>query len=46
METIEKGKIPMVVHGTEAATETEQTPGMERKPAIHKSSVGASKIWF
>ena len=42
----EKGQIPMVVHGTEPADQTAQTPGMERKPAIHKSSVGASKIWF
>lgn len=40
------GKVPMVVHGTEPASQTLQTPGMERKPAIHKSSVGASKIWF
>ena len=40
------GKIPMVVHDTEPASQTLQTPGMERKPAIHKSSVGASKIWF
>ena len=40
------GKVPMAVHGTEPASQTLQTPGMERKPAIHKSSVGASKIWF
>ena len=40
------GKVPMVVHGTAPASQTLQTPGMERKPAIHKSSVGASKIWF
>ena len=46
MAANQKGQIPMVVHGTESAAETAQTPGMERKPAIHKSSVGASKIWF
>ena len=46
MATTSKGQIPMVVHGTEPATRTAQTPGMERKPAIHKTSVGASKIWF
>ena len=46
MAANQKGQIPMVVHGTEPAAETAQTPGMERTPAIHKSSVGASKIWF
>ena len=46
MAANQKGQIPMVVHGTEPAAETAQTPGMERNPAIHKSSVGASKIWF
>ena len=40
------GKIPKVVHGTQPASETAQTPGMERRPAITKTSVGASKIWF
>ena len=46
MSNAPKGDIPMVVHGTEPGSQTTQTPGMERKPAIHKSSVGASKIWF
>ena len=46
MSNAPKGAIPMVVHGTEPGSQTTQTPGMERKPAIHKSSVGASKIWF
>ena len=45
MSNTPKGDIPMVVHGTEPGSQTTQTPGMERKPAIHKSSVGASKIW-
>ena len=40
------GKIPKVVHGTQPSSETAQTPGMERRPAITKTSVGASKIWF
>ena len=40
------GTVPKVVHGTQPASETAQTPGMERRPAIHKGSVGASKIWF
>ena len=40
------GKVPKVVHGTQSASETAQTPGMERRPAIHKASAGASKIWF
>ena len=40
------GKVPKVIHGTQASSQTAQTPGMERRPAIHKASVGASKIWF
>ena len=39
-------KVPTVVHGTRPPSETAQTPGMERRPAIDASSVGASKIWF
>ena len=38
-------KAPSVVHGTEPASETAQTPGMERRAAIHKGSVDASKLW-
>ena len=41
-----EGNVPKVIHGTQPASETTQTPGMERRPAIHKASVGASKIWF
>ena len=40
------GKVPKVINGTLPASETAQTPGMIRKPAIHKESTGASKIWF
>ena len=46
MATETRRLVPMVVHGTEPASATAQTPGMERRPAIHKSTVGASKIWF
>ena len=41
-----KGKVPKVIHGTLPSSGTAQTPGMTRKPAIHKESTGASKIWF
>ena len=41
-----KGKVPKVIHGTLPSSGTAQTPGMVRKPAIHKESTGASKIWF
>ena len=40
------GKVPKVISGTLPASQTAQTPGMVRKPAIHKESTGASKIWF
>ena len=40
------GKVPKVISGTLPASQTSQTPGMIRKPAIHKESTGASKIWF
>jgi len=40
------GRVPKVIHGTQPASETAQTPGMVRRPAIHKASTGASKIWF
>ena len=39
-------KVPTVVHGTRPPSETAQTPGMERRPAIDAAAVGASKIWF
>ena len=39
-------KVPMVVHGTRPPSDTAQTPGMERRPAIDAAAVGASKIWF
>ena len=46
MKKIVKGKVPKVISGTLPASQTAQTPGMIRKPAIHKESTGASKIWF
>ena len=39
-------KAPTVVHGTRPPSDTAQTPGMERRPAIDAAAVGASKIWF
>ncbi len=39
-------KVPTVVHGTRPPSDTAQTPGMERRPAIDADAVGASKIWF
>ena len=39
-------KVPTVVHGTRPPSDTAQTPGMERRPAIDSYAVGASKIWF
>lgn len=41
-----EGKVPKVIQGTQSTFDTAQTPGMERRPAIHKASVGASKIWL
>ena len=46
MATKTERKVPKVVHGTQPASATTQTPGMERRPAIHGATVGASKIWF
>ena len=46
MEKNLNGKVPKVISGTLPASQTAQTPGMIRKPAIHKESTGASKIWF
>jgi len=39
-------RVPTVVHGTRPPSDTAQTPGMERRPAIDADAVGASKIWF
>ena len=38
--------IPKVVRGTRPPSDTAQTPGLIRRPAIDGSAVGASKIWF
>ena len=45
MEKHLNGKVTKVINGTLSPSETAQTPGMIRKPAIHKESTGASKIW-
>ena len=46
MATKTERKVPKVVHGTQPASATTQPPGMDRRPAIHGATVGASKIWF
>ena len=46
MATKTELKVPKVVHGTRPPSDTAQTPGLERRPAIDASAVGASKIWF
>ena len=46
MATKTELKVPTVVHGTRPPSDTAQTPGMERRPAIDAAAVGASKIWF
>ena len=46
MATKTELKVPTVVHGTRLPSDTAQTPGMERRPAIDAAAVGASKIWF
>ena len=46
MATKTELKVPTVVHGTRPPSDTAQTPGMERRPAIDADAVGASKIWF
>ena len=35
-----------VFHGTQPASSTSQTEGMERRPGVDKNSAGASKIWL
>ena len=40
------GSIPCVVHGTQDASTTAQTRGMERKPGIDTNTSGASKVWM
>ena len=46
MATETQRKAPKVVHGTQPASATAQTTGLERRPAIHGATVGASKLWF
>ncbi len=35
-----------VFHGTQPASSTSQTEGMERRPGVDKNTAGASKIWL
>ena len=46
MSTSVTGNKVKVMSGTQPATTTAQTPGMERKPGIDSNTVGASKIWL
>ena len=46
MSTTATGKKVLVVHGTQAAKTTAQTPAMERRPGIDKNTAGASKIFL
>ena len=41
-----RGKVPCVLHGTQSASTTAQTRGMERRPGIDANTAGASKIWL
>ena len=46
MSTSVTGNKVKVMSGTQPASTTAQTPGMERKPGIDSNTVGASKIWL
>jgi uncharacterized RmlC-like cupin family protein len=46
MTTSIKGKVPMVLHGTQSASTTAQTRGMERRPGVDASTAGAKRIWL
>ena len=46
MSTSVKGKKVLVKHGTQPASTTAQTPGMERRPGIDSNTAGASKIFL
>ncbi len=46
MSTSVAGKEVRVVHGTQPASTTTQTRGMERRPGIDGNTAGASKIWL
>ena len=46
MSTLVDGKQVMVIHGTQPASTTTQTRGMERRPGIDSNTAGATKIWL
>ncbi len=46
MSNSNDGKKIVVMPGTQPASTTAQTRGMERAPAIDGNTVGASKIWL
>ena len=46
MSTSVSGQQVKVVHGTQPASTTTQTRGMERRPGIDGNTAGASKIWL
>ena len=46
MSTSVGGKTVQVVHGTQPASTTTQTRGMERRPGIDSNTTGAKKIWL
>ena len=46
MSTSVAGKEVKVVHGTQPASTTTQTRGMERRPGIDSNTAGASQIWL
>lgn len=46
MSTSVSGKQVRVLSGTEPASTTTQTRGMERRPGVDRNTAGASKIWL
>ena len=46
MSTSVAGKEVRIGHGTQAASTTTQTRGMERRPGIDNNTAGARKIWL
>jgi uncharacterized RmlC-like cupin family protein len=46
MSTSVSGKEIMVFSGTQPASTTTQTRGMERRPGVDRNTAGASKIWL
>ena len=46
MSTSIEGKVVRVVKGTQPASTTAQTHGMERRPGIDANTTGAKKVWL